>query len=151
MIILSDQFSKLSKGVYTFSFICIGIKFLPIETIPVGAFRIDADNKDIIAGAVGLALILTTFACFIFLLRDYYLTRISDDVSDQEIGDIKGIDFSQTSSEEVKRLERFSNRLTVLSWFGFLVAGISPIILGIVSSIIIWPDMVHFIQNIERA
>ena len=113
MIILSDQFSKLSKGVYTFSFTCIGIKFLPIETISAGAFRINAENKDVISGAVGLALILTTFACCVFLLRDYYLTRISDDITDQEIGELEGIDFSKTTSEEVKRLESFSKRLAV--------------------------------------
>lgn len=112
---------------------------------------IDAANKDIIAGAVGLVLVFATLACIIFLLRDYYLTLISDDISDEELGDIASIDFSKTSPEEVTRLEKYAKRYGALSWAGFVAVGLAPVILGIVTSIIIWPNVLDFIQNIEEA
>lgn len=151
MILLSDQFSRISKTVYTLSFICVGIKFLPIESISAGAFRIDVTNKDTIAGAVGLVVILSTIACVIFLLRDYYLTKIADDVTDDQIGDLNAYNFLKSSEEEVARLTRQTASYEFLSWAGFIVLGIAPITLGILTSIMIWPDMLSFIQNIDGA
>lgn len=151
MIILSDEFAKVSKGVYAFSFSCIVIKFLPIESISAAGFRIDVENKNTIAGALGLALIFSTASCMILLLRDYYLTRISDDVSDQELGTVDDIDFSKSSADEVRRLERHAKRYEALSWAGFALVGLGPAALGVVTTMIVWPDMVGFLKNIVEA
>ncbi|GFE65571.1 hypothetical protein [Litoreibacter roseus] len=148
MIILSSEFKGLHSKIYTFSFFIIVLQFLPIKSIKIAEIEIDENNKDILAGAFAIALILILAAAICYLIRDFFSTAISDNEAYAKEEPSSEVNFSSKGIAPQRPLERYADFYVFWSQVAFAVEGIAPLVIGIFSVSISRSNVLLFLQNV---
>jgi len=149
MIILSDQFGSASKGVYTTAAICLSLVVFEIDEISAIGIKFNENSKEDVIGAICIINLIFCIATIIFIVRDYIFTFIGDDIDPENMANALKVDFSTHQSRADVRRKWSLAAYDAMSWAGFAVIGLAPLVLGIITCTICWPYMLDFVQKIE--
>jgi len=148
IVVLSEQFRRLSGKIYTFGFLCLSVKFLSVEAVTLAGVKVSLLDSGVIAGALALATLAITFAAIPCLLRDYFVTANADHTTALALPRLEEDTFLRKTGQESTFLERNFPKIQALSWVTFAIEAAFPILLGLVVAFLGHQDMLHFIKTI---
>lgn len=146
MIILSDQFKKASANIYTFSFVLLGIRYLPIKSVGTAGLTLDLEKQSKVVGALGLVVACCVASALAWLIRDFIHTRISD-AAPEELRDRLAPAFNANKLSAPAGI-RYAKLATTMGWAAFAIEAAAPLVLGAIVTVISFQDMVSFTRAV---